>query len=142
MRTVEPIGSTVRHMENDGAGNGEERMRVGKWVVPVCIAGGVVVAGCGHSTSPGSVSPRLGVLSGVAGECSGPAETPHPVQVIVYRGTRVVRRQTGLGPHKFTFALPAGRYTVTTNQSAAVPVKVTLSANGSAHASVLSIACD
>ena len=42
----------------------------------------------------------------------------------------------------FTFALPAGRYRVTTNQSAAVPVRVTLSAKGSAHASVLSTACD
>jgi hypothetical protein len=117
-------------------------MRAGKWVLPICIAGASVVAGCGHPTSPRAASPRLGLLSGLAGECSGPAEAPHPVQVIVYRGNRVVRRQTGLGSHRFTFALPAGRYRVTTNQSAAVPVKVTLSANGSAHASVLSTACD
>jgi hypothetical protein len=79
---------------------------------------------------------------GDAGECSGPAEAPHPVQVIVHRGKRVVRRQTGLGPHRLKFALPAGRYRVSPDQSAAVLVKVSLSAHASAHASVLSVACD
>jgi hypothetical protein len=105
----------------------------------VCVAAAFVIAGCGGSTtSPKAPSPRFGVLSGVAGECSGiPGPPPsHPVQVIVYRGSRVVVKQTKLGSFNFKFSLPAGQYRITTNQSGVFPVDVNLRSGGVTHASV------
>jgi len=112
-----------------------------KRIAPLCVAGACAIAGCGGSTtSPKAATPHLGVLSGVAGECSGiPGPPPsHPVQVIVYRGSRVVYKQTELGSFNFKFSLPAGDYRVTTNQSYAVPVNVTVQSGRVARASVFS----
>lgn len=112
--------------------------RVRKSAAALCVAGAFAIAGCGGSTtSPKTASPHLGVLLGVAGECSGePGAPSHPVQVIVYRGGRIVVKQTKLGSFNFKFSLPAGQYRVTTNQSGVVPVHVTLQSGGVAHASV------
>jgi hypothetical protein len=105
----------------------------------LCAAGAITLGGCGSAstTSTNDTDPVPAVLTGMAAECSGPANLPaHPVQVIVYRGSHVVVRQTKLGSHPFRFSLPAGRYTVTTNQSYAVPVTVTLNSGGIASAEV------
>ncbi|MGO8863274.1 MAG: hypothetical protein ACLQRH_21295 [Acidimicrobiales bacterium] len=109
-----------------------------KSAAALCVAGAFAVAGCeGSTTSPKTASPHLGALLGVAGECSGePGAPSHPVQVIVYRGGRIVVKQTKLGSFNFKFSLPAGQYRVTTNQSGVVPVHVTLQSGGVAHASV------
>ena len=116
------------------------RMRKGLLALPVAAV--FVIAGCG-GTSPKTAATHAGVLEGVAGECSGPPGLPaHPVQVIVYRDSRVVVKQTTLGTHQFKFSLPAGQYRVTTNQSYVVPVSVTLQSGRTAHAAVLSAACD
>ena len=111
----------------------------------VCVAGAIALAGCGNSVPTASTKdtgPSSGVLRGAAAECAGPARLPaHPVQVIVYRGSQVVVRQTKMGTHNFRFTLPPGRYKVTTNQSAAFPVTVTLRAGGTANA-VVGSGCD
>ncbi len=86
--------------------------------------------------------PHLGVLAGTAGECSGPADQPaHPVQVIVYRGGRVVENQTKLGSHTFRFSLAPGKYRVTTDQSYVIPVNVVVHSGAVAHAAVYAY-CD
>jgi hypothetical protein len=114
-----------------------------KWLVPLCIGGALALGGYGGSTgSPNQAGSHLGMLTGMAGECSGPAGEPtRPVQVIVSRDRHVVVKQTALGTHPFTFSLPAGTYTVTTDQSYAVPVTVGLNSAHVAHADVWS-ACD
>ena len=108
------------------------------WLAALCVAGAVVVTGCGGPTSiPIEAPPPHGVLSGVAEECTGPINLPDkPVQVVVSRDHHVVVEQTKLGSHGFTFSLPAGKYLVTSNQSYVVPVKVTLQAGRVAHVSV------
>ena len=110
----------------------------------VSVVAALALAGCGNSmTTNKPASPRFGALTGVAEECSGLAKSPaRPVQVIVYRGSEVVVKQTKLGSHSFRFSLPAGKYTVTTNQSAVVPVTVTLRAGGIANAGLVNAACD
>ena len=97
-----------------------------------------VIVSCGASmTSPKAASPRLGVLLGVAGKCTGdPGAPSHPVQVIVNRDGRVAFRQTKLGSFSFKFSLPAGQYKVTTNQSGVVTVNVTVQSGRVAHASM------
>ena len=112
------------------------------WLTALVAGGSVAIAGCGGLTTPPMPSRPLGVLSGVADECSGlPGAPPHPVQVIVYRNGELVTSQTKLGSHHFKFSLPAGNYRVTTNQSYAVPVNVELESGQVAHASVYS-SCD
>ncbi len=112
--------------------------RMGKWPAAMCVAGAFAIAACGGSTtSPKAANPHLGVLSGMAGECSGSPDAPsHPVEVIIYRDSRVVVKQTKLGSHSFKSSLPAGQYRVTTNQSGVVPVNVIVQSGGVAHASV------
>jgi hypothetical protein len=107
----------------------------------LCIGVALAIAGCGSSTAP-RANPHLGALSGEAVQCSGlPGGPPYPVQVVVYRGRRVVVRQTKLGSHRFKLALPAGQYRVTTNQSYAIPVNVKVQSGQVAHASI-EAACD
>jgi hypothetical protein len=111
------------------------------WLGALCVGGALAVASCGSSTTP-RASPHLGALLGEADQCSGlPGGPAYPVQVIVYRGRHVVVRQTKLGSHRFKFALPAGQYRVTTNQTYAVPVNVKLQSGQVAHASI-EAACD
>jgi len=118
---------------------GPRMARMTKWAAALCIGSALVIASCGDSTAP---TPSLGWLSGEADQCSGlPGGPAHPVQVIVYRDNQVVVRQTKLGSHRFRFALSPGRYRVTTNQSYAVPVTVTVHSGQVAHASILA-ACD
>ncbi len=112
------------------------------WLTALVVVGSVAIAGCGGSTTAPMPSRPLSVLLGVAYQCLGlPGDPPHPVQVIVYRDGAVVATQTRLGSHHFKFSLPAGKYTVTTNQSYAVPVNVELESGQVAHASVYS-SCD
>ena len=116
-------------------------MQMRQGLAAVCVAAAFTIASCGSSTTP-TASPHLGVLLGVADQCSGPAGEPaHPVQVIVYRDGHVVVKQTKLGSHRFKFSLPAGQYKVTTNQSYAVPVNVKVQSGQVAHASIFS-SCD
>jgi hypothetical protein len=116
--------------------------RMTKWATALCIGSALVIASCGNSTAPTVASPNFGWLSGEADQCSGlPGGPAHPVQVIVYRGKQVALRQTQLGSHRFRFPLSPGRYRVTTNQSYAVPVTVTVHSGQVAHASI-SAACD
>jgi hypothetical protein len=87
-------------------------------------------------------TPHLGVLAGTAGECSGPPDQPaHSVQVIVYRGSRVVENQTKLGSHTFRFSLAPGIYRVTTDQSYVIPVNVVVHSGVVARAAVYAY-CD
>jgi hypothetical protein len=107
------------------------------WSAALSIGAVLAIAGCEGSTASGTASRHLGVLLGVAGECSGaPGEPSHPVQVIVSRNGRVVIKQTKLGSHNFTFSVPAGRYRITTNQSYAIPVNVKVQPGKVAHASI------
>lgn len=140
---VEPVGGGMRHRWRTTTSKGAIMATMRRWLAALCVASAFVIAGCGGSTpSPKAASPHLGVLLGVAGECSGlPGGPSHPVQVIVYRDNHVVVKQTKLGSHKFKFSLPAGQYRVTTNQSYVVPVNVTLQSGRVAHATVLSAAC-
>jgi hypothetical protein len=109
-----------------------------KWLAALCLGGALAIAGCGGLTASPPASRHLGVLLGVAEQCSGlPGAPSHPVQVIVYRDGRVVVKQTKLGSFNFKFSLPAGQYRVTTNQSYAVPVNVKLQSGQVAHASVV-----
>jgi hypothetical protein len=150
-----PVSDPLRHLTDGGGGdqqikvwadnNGEvDPCQAGKWMVPLCLAGALALGGCGSSTaSPKTASPHLGVLAGTAGECSGlPGRPAHPVQVIVYRGSHVVVKQTKLGSHPFRFSLPPGKYRVTTDQSYVIPVNVVLHSGLVAHAAVLSTSCD
>lgn len=115
---------------------------VKSWLTALVVVGSVAIAGCGGSTTAPMPSRPLGVLLGVADQCSGlPGAPPHPVQVIVYRDGEVVATQTKLGSHHFKFSLPAGKYSVTSNQSYAVPLNVELESGQVAHASVYS-SCD
>lgn len=115
-----------------------------KWLAALCILGAFAIASCGNSTAP-TASPRLGVLAGVADQCSGLpiGGVPRPVQVLVFRqGEKSpVLAQTRLGSHRFRFSLPAGKYSVTSNQSYAVQVDVEVEPGQVAHASIYS-ACD
>jgi len=78
------------------------------------------------------------VISAVAEECTGlPGAPSHPVQVMVYRDSRIVIKQTKLGSFNFKFSLPAGQYSVTSNQSGVTQVDVTVQSGRVAHASVL-----
>lgn len=109
-----------------------------KWLAVLCCACALAVSGCGGPISvPQATGQQPGVLTGVAGQCSGPAAQPkEPVEVIVYRGDRVVAKQTKLGSHEFRFSMPAGRYRVTTNQSYVMPVDVTLHSGRMSRVSV------
>jgi hypothetical protein len=121
------------------------RSTVRFWIVPLCLVTVTLPsAACGGTTgSPKTTVPRLGVLTGIAGECAGPAGQPaHPVQVTVYQGSHIIVEQTRLGSHTFRFSLPAGKYWVTTDQSYVIPENVVLHAGLVAHAAVLSSACD
>ena len=137
---VEPSGRNVRHMGEGHGAEGDKMLRMRRWLVPLCVAGTAALAGCGGSTtSPKAASAPLSVLMGVAQQCSGPPGQPaHPVQVTVYRGSHVVAKETKLGSHQFKLSLPAGKYRVTTDQSYAVPVTVTLQSGRVAHIAVLS----
>jgi hypothetical protein len=109
-----------------------------KWLAILSVAAGFAVAGCGGATtSPKAASPHARLILGLAGECAGaPGAPSHPVQVMVYRDGRIVIKRTKLGSFNFKFHLPAGQYRVTTNQSGATPVDVTLQSGRVAHASV------
>jgi hypothetical protein len=111
-----------------------------RWTTELLLGLMIVLAACGSQATTGQ---HLAVLLGTAGECSGPANQPsRPVQVIVYRGSHVVVKQTKLGSHSFRFSLPPGTYRVTTDQSSVVPVNVVLRSGLVAHAAVLSAGCD
>ena len=137
----EPIGGTKRQ-RGGTTSKGARMASIRTWLAALSIGAVLATASCGGSTASATASRNLGVLLGVADQCSGLPKGPsHPVQVIVYRNGRVVVRQTKMGSHNFKFSLPAGRYRVTTNQSYAVPVTVKLRPGEVAHASVES-ACD
>ena len=113
------------------------------WLVPLGLGGALALGGYRGSTgSPIPASPHFGLLTGMAGACSGPPGGPtHPVQAIVSRDRQVVVKQPALGTHPFACSLPAGTYTVTTDQSYADPMTVVLNSAHGAHVDVWS-ACD
>ena len=103
----------------------------------------VALAGCGStSTTPPVATPNPGVITGMADQCSGPADQPaHEVNVMVYRGHVVVAEQAKLGSHAYRFSLPPGHYEVTTDQSSVVPANVSLRQGQQVHADLIS-SCD
>jgi len=150
-----PSGMVARDPQLLFAEARERRRR--RWaiggILTTVVALGLILAAVGvfgwnpgeHSSEhsvPAAPVVHRGVLDGIAGECTGIANLPaHPVQVIVYRGSHVVIRQSQLGSHPFSFSLPPGKYRVTTDQSYVTPVNVTVSSDQITHAAVLS-SCD
>jgi hypothetical protein len=96
----------------------------------------VGLAGCGRGPTIPRVSATVeGEVTGLAQQCAGlPRARPHPVEVTLRKGDRLLARQTGLGSHTYRFSVPAGTYVVTTNQSCVVPVTVRLRARQVVHA--------
>ena len=109
-----------------------------KWVAAAGVVCAIALAGCSSSpTSPEAVSPHPGVLSGLADECTGAPGMPHhSVEVIVYRDSRVVGKQTKIGSFNFKFSLPPGRYKVTTDQSGMIPKNVAVQSGDISHAPI------
>lgn len=116
---------------------------IGWRLVLVTVAFAVAVTGCSSaSTSPKVSQQAHGVITGLAQECSGsPVVPPHPVEVALHQGDRLIVRQTQLGSHTYRFSEPPGTYVVTSNQSYVVPITVTLRAGKVAHADLMA-ACD
>jgi len=100
-----------------------------------------IVAGCGtNSAAPNTVAPRPGVITGTAAMCGGPGGMPpHLVQARLLQGKRLIAHQTYLGNDAFRFSVAPGRYTVTSDQSYAVPVHVIVRSGEEVHADVDSI---
>jgi hypothetical protein len=110
-----------------------------KWVAATGVVCAIALAGWSSSpTSPEAVSPHPGVLSGLADECTGaPVGVPHhSVEVIVYRGNRIVDKQTKIGSFNFKFSLPPGSYKVTTDQSGMIPKNVTVQSGDTSNAPI------
>jgi len=123
------------------------RVRMSKarrWLVLTSVPAAVALAGCGSmsSTSPVATQ-RLGVITGMAEQCSGlPDQPAHQVEVIVYKDHhRVVAHQAKLGSHTYRFSLLPGQYEVTTDQSYVVPANVSLRRGQLVHADLIS-SCD
>ncbi len=95
-----------------------------------------LAAGCG-STSPQGSRTNPGLVTGIAAMCSGPAGLPpHLVEAKLLQGKRVVAHQTHYGNRPFRFLVPPGKYIVTSDQSYAVPVQVTVRSGMATHADV------
>ena len=97
-----------------------------------------LAAGCGGTSTQGSGT-NPGSVTGIAAMCSGPAGLPpHLVVAKLLQGKRVVALQTHLGNRSFRFLVPPGKYIVTSDQSYAVPVQVTVRSGTATHANVFS----
>jgi hypothetical protein len=135
-----PVDAVSIHAGWSGADRGGGRRWRLALLGAVCALALVACGGGAASPAPSGQTP--GVLAGTAVECSGPAGLPsHPVEVVVSSDGHVVLRQTRLGSHRFRFSLPPGRYRVTTDQSAVVPVTVTIRSGRTADVEVVS-SCD
>jgi hypothetical protein len=88
-----------------------------------------VLSSCSSTTSSsaGGRPPAFGTITGIASMCSGPAGLlPHDVTVRILQGNRLVAKQTHLGNVPYRLSVPPGHYTVTSDQSYAGPVSVTV----------------
>ena|SRR5664280_486373 len=105
-------------------------------MVLISATAAVALAGCGStSTTPSIATPRSGVITGMAEQCSGlPGQPAHQVEILVYRDHRVVAHEAKLGSHTYRFSLPPGQYEVTTDQSYVVPANITLRSGQVVHA--------
>jgi hypothetical protein len=94
---------------------------------------------CGSTSAiPNTAAPR-GLITGTADMCSGaPGQPSHNVQARLLQDDRVVDHQTYLGNHVFRFSVAPGRYTVTSDQSYAVPVRVKVRPGEAVHVEVYS----
>jgi len=108
--------------------------------MPVIVA--AALAGCGGTSATPVAVQRQGVITGEADQCSGPAGQPaRQVRAIVYRDQQIVAEQTKFGSFAYRFLLSPGQYRVTTDQSYAVPVNVSLRQGQLVHADLIS-SCD
>ena len=92
-----------------------------------------LATGCATTASaPSTIGKTLvGIISGVASPCEGPAMPQGrykaiKVRVQLLKNSRVVAEQTVTGSHTFRFAAPPGSYVVRSNQSATTPTTVTV----------------
>ena len=113
-----------------------------RWTTGLLLGLMIVLAACGSTSASPKASVRRGVITGTADMCSGaPGVPPHNVQTRLLEGKRLVGRETFLGSHVFRFSVVPGRYTVTSDQSYAMPVQVTVQPGEAVHVEVYS-ACD
>ena len=99
----------------------------------------IALAACGNTNAGPNASVPRGFITGTADMCSGaPGEPPHNVQARLLQGKRLVGQKTYLGNHMFRFSVDPGRYTVTSDQSYATPVQVTVRAGQTVHVEVYS----
>jgi hypothetical protein len=86
------------------------------FALAVLIVGGAGVIAVAGSSAVSAASPSSGTISGTAQPCVGPVGVnPHHVVplVTVSHGMRVVAEVKNLtSPYSFSFAVPAGSYTV------------------------------
>jgi len=120
--------------------------RVRRWLILMALPVGAALVGCDSTNATGTPpvqAQRPGVISGLAVQCSGlPGQSSHQVTVIVYRNLRiVVAHRTELGSFTYRFTLTPVQYTVTTDQSYVVPVKVLLGQGQQVRADLIS-SCD
>lgn len=95
-----------------------------------------MATGCG-GTSPQVSRTSPGLVTGIAAMCSGPAGLPpHLVETKMLQGKRVVAHQALFGNRPFRLLVPPGKYIVTSDQSYAVPVQVTVRSGMATHADV------
>jgi hypothetical protein len=116
----------------------QRRLKFG-WAMGLVVGSSMVLAACGGTSGSPNASPRPGVITGIADMCSGaPGAPPHNVQVRLLDGKRLIAHQTYFGNHIFRFSVPAGRYTVTSDQSYATPVQVAVQSGEAVHIEVYS----
>ena len=114
------------------------RLRIISVAIPLFLVG---VVSCTSTTSVGTggKAPSTGTVTRIASMCSGPARIPpHDVTVRILRGSRLVAKQTHLGNQTYRLSVPPGHYIVTSDQSYAVPVPITVHTGETVHAQVWS----
>lgn len=101
----------------------------------VGVALPIIALASGCATTASSTSDTgttlFGIISGVASPCEGPALSQQALDAIKVRvqlieKTRVIAVQTVTGSHNYRFYTPTGTYVVRSNQSATIPMTVTV----------------
>ena len=94
-----------------------------------------ITAGCSANSAAGP-----GVITGTANPCIGAptVSSPHGVEAEVFGDGHLLAHRTSIGTHAFRFSVPPGSYTVTSNQSYATPVHVSVESGKTVAVQVLS----
>ena len=104
-------------------------------LLAVLVPLGGMAAGCSAISAAAPV-----VIAGTAIPCTGgpTVDSPRDVEAEVFRDGHLFAHRTSIGTHDFEFSVPPGSYTVTSNQSYATPVHVSVVSGKTVAVRVLS----